>query len=68
MRNAFFPGGGSQTDAGVRFELQLHPAVAINAFIQDECWLIPALKQNTQTNITGQIQFTCSPHWRFKAD
>jgi hypothetical protein len=55
MSNAVFPGGGSQTDAGVRFEWQLHPAVTINALIQDECWLIPAQKQNAQTNITGQI-------------
>jgi len=60
----FLPGGGSQTDASVRFEWQPRPNMLIKTFVQRERWLIPALSPTPQRNITGQIQVTYTPHWR----
>jgi len=64
ISNVFLPGGGSQTDASVRFEWQPRPNMLIKTFVQRERWLIPALSPTPQKNITGQIQVTYTPHWR----
>ena len=66
--NAFLTGGGTQTDASVRFEWQLRPNLRINTFIQGERWFIPVLAQNSQKNVTGQIQLIYTPHWNVHAD
>ena len=66
--NAFFPGGGTQTDASTRFEWQVRPRLLVNAFVQHERWLIPVLSPNVQNNVTGQIQLTYTPHWKITAD
>jgi hypothetical protein len=66
--NAFFPGGGTQTDASIRFEWQVRPNLLVNTLVQGERWLIPALRQNSQRNVTGQIQLTYTPHWYVHAD
>ena len=66
--NVFLPGGGTQTDASVRFEWQLRPDLQVDTFVQGERWLIPVLSQNSQKNVTGQIQLTYTPHWRVHAD
>jgi hypothetical protein len=66
--NIFFPGGGTQTDVNARFEWQLRPNLLVSTFVQGERWLIPVLKQNSQRNVTGQIQLTYTPHWRIQAD
>jgi hypothetical protein len=66
--NVFLPGGGTQTDASVRFDWQLRPNLMVNTFIQSERWLIPVLRQNSQQNLTGQIQLTYTPHWRVHGD
>jgi membrane-associated phospholipid phosphatase len=66
--NAFFPSGGTQTDASARFEWQFHHDLKINAFVQHERWLIPVLKPTPQQNVTGQLQFTYTPHWKIQSD
>lgn len=66
--NIFFPGGGTQTDVNARFEWQLRPNLLVSTFVQGERWLIPVLEQNSQRNVTGQIQLTYTPHWRIQAD
>ena len=66
--NAFFPGGGTQTDASVRFEWQVGHDWMVNAFVQHERWLIPILSPSEQKNVTGQIQLTYTPHWRIFLD
>jgi membrane-associated phospholipid phosphatase len=66
--NAFFPGGGTQTDASVRFEWKLRPNLLVDTFVQGERWLIPALSQNSQTNVTVQMQLSYSPHWKIHSD
>jgi hypothetical protein len=43
-------------------EWQIIPERMIKAFVQDERWLIPALKQNAQKNITGQMHLAYTPH------
>ena len=62
--NVFLPGGGTQTDASVRLEWQVRPDLLVDTFIQGERWLIPVLSQNSQKNVTGQIQLKYNPHWR----
>lgn len=66
--NAFFPGGGTQTDASIRFEWQLRHDWMANAFVQAERWLIPVLSPNSQKNVTGQLQLTYTPHWKIHSD
>jgi membrane-associated phospholipid phosphatase len=66
--NAFFPGGGTQTDASIRFQWQLHRNLLVNTLVQGERWLIPAVRQNSQRNVTGQIQLTYTPHWTIHVD
>jgi hypothetical protein len=66
--NVFLPGGGTQTDASARFEWQARPGLKIDAFVQHERWLIPALRQTAQQNVTGQLQLTYTPHWHTNAD
>ncbi len=66
--NLFLPGGGTQTDASVRFQWQVRPDLLVNAFVQGERWLIPVLSQNSQKNVTGQIQLTFNPHWRVHSE
>ncbi|MGB9118999.1 MAG: capsule assembly Wzi family protein [Candidatus Angelobacter sp.] len=56
--NVFLPGGGTETDASVRFEWKLRSSLLINTLVQGERWLIPILRQNSQKNVTGQIQLT----------
>lgn len=66
--NVFFSGGGTQTDASIRFEWQVRPGLLLNTFVQGERWLIPVLSQNSQKNVTGQILLTYTPHWHTHAD
>lgn len=66
--NAFFPRGGTQTDASVRLEWKVRSDLLLNAFVQGERWLIPVLSQNSQKNVTSQIQFIYTPHWQIHAD
>ncbi len=66
--NAFLTGGGTQTDVNLRFEWQLRPNLLVNTFVQGERWLVPVLSQNSQKNVTGQIQLTYTPLWKTHAD
>ena len=66
--NAFLTGGGTQTDASVRFEWQFRHDWMVNAFVQHERWLIPVLSPSEHKNVTGQIQLTYTPHWRISED
>jgi hypothetical protein len=40
----------------------------VDAFVQYERWLIPALKATAEHNVTGQLQLTFNPKWRVHAD
>jgi len=66
--NQFFPGGGTQTDASVRFDWQARPDLMVSVFVQGERWLIPALRPTVQHDITGQLELRYLPHWRFQHD
>jgi membrane-associated phospholipid phosphatase len=64
----FVPGGGTQNDASIRFLWQARPEWSVNAFVQYERWLIPALRPTAQQNITSQVQVTFRPHWEIHRD
>ena len=66
--NQFFPGGGTQTDASVRFEWKAHPDLMVSTFVQGERWLIPVLRPTVQHDVTGQLELRFFPHWRFQQD
>jgi hypothetical protein len=66
--NVFLPGGGTQTDASVRFQWQVSSHLMVNTFIQQERWLIPVLRPSAQQNVTGQLELTYTPHWRASSD
>lgn len=53
---------GSQTRASARLEWQIIQEQMIKAFVQGERRLVPALKQNAQENITGQMHLAYTPH------
>ena len=46
----------------------VHPDLLLDAFVQYERWLIPALKPTAEHNVTGQVQLTFTPKWRIHAD
>lgn len=66
--NTFFPGGGTQTDASVRFEWNARPGLRISTFVQDERWLIPILSPTAQHDVTGQLELRYMPHWQVHHD
>ena len=66
--DAFFPGGGTQTDASALVKWQITPRLLVDAFVQIERYLVPIVNQAAQTNVTGQLQLTYTPHWRISAD
>jgi membrane-associated phospholipid phosphatase len=65
---AFLPGGGTQSDASIRFLWQARPEWSVDAFVQYERWLVPALHPTAQQNITSQVQVTFRPHWQVHRD
>ena len=66
--NAFLTGGGTQTDASALVKWQITPRLMVDAFVQLERYLVPIVNQTAQTNVTGQLQLTYTPHWRISAD
>ena len=68
MGNAFFPGGGTQSDGSTRLLWQVKPNLSVDAFVQYERWLIPALRQNAQNDVTGWVELRYTPHRRFNTD
>ena len=68
ISTTFLPGGGTQNDASVRFLWQARPEWSVNAFVQYERWLVPALRPTAQQNITSQVQVTFRPHWQIHRD
>jgi membrane-associated phospholipid phosphatase len=59
---AFLPGGGTQSDAGTRLRWQLRRQWSIDAMVQYERWLIPALRTTAQHDVTTRIQLSYTPH------
>ncbi|HMF89063.1 MAG TPA: capsule assembly Wzi family protein [Candidatus Angelobacter sp.] len=57
----FLPGGGTQSDASTRLVWQLRPNWSVDALIQYERWLIPALRPTAQQDVTGRLQLTYTP-------
>jgi membrane-associated phospholipid phosphatase len=66
--SSFLPGGGTQSDAGTHLLWKVHRNLQVDAFVQYERWLIPALKPTAEHNVTGQLQLTFNPKWRIHAD
>jgi hypothetical protein len=66
--NAFLPGGGTQTDADARVKWQIAPRLMVDALVQHERYLVPIVNRAAQTNVTGQLQVTYTPHWRASSD
>ena len=64
----FLPGGGTQSDASTHLLWRVRPNLHLDAFVQYERWLIPALKPTAENNVTGQMQLTFTPNWRIHAD
>jgi len=64
----FLPGGGTQNDASIRFRWQARPEWSVDAFVQYERWLVPALHPSTQQNVTSQVQVTFRPRWQIHRD
>jgi membrane-associated phospholipid phosphatase len=64
----FLPGGGTQSDASTHLLWRVRPDLQLDAFVQYERWLIPALKITAEHNLTGQLQLTFNPKWRIHAD
>jgi hypothetical protein len=60
----FIPGGGTQSDASARLLWQVRPEWSVNAFVQYERWLIPALLPTAQRDVTGSLQLTFTPHMK----
>ena len=60
----FLPGGGTQSDASVRLLWQPHPQWSVDAFVQYERYLIPAVQASAQTDVTGSVKLTFTPHWQ----
>jgi len=66
--SSFLPGGGTQSDASTHLLWRVHGNLQVDAFVQYERWLIPALKPTAEHNVTGQLQLTFTPNWRIHAD
>jgi hypothetical protein len=64
----FLPGGGTQSDASTHLLWKVRPDLQLDAFVQYERWLIPALQSTEEHNVTGQLQLTFYPKWRIHAD
>jgi membrane-associated phospholipid phosphatase len=64
----FLPGGGTQSDASTHLLWRIRRDLQVDAFVQFERWLIPALKPTAEQNVTGQLQLTFNPKWRIHAD
>ena len=64
----FLPGGGTQSDASTHLLWRVRPGLHLDAFVQYERWLIPALKPTVENNVTGQLQLTFTPKLRIHAD
>jgi Capsule assembly protein Wzi/PAP2 superfamily len=58
----FVPGGGTQSDASTRLQWQVRPSWSVDAFVQYERWFLPVLKPTAQTDVTGSLQLTYTPH------
>jgi hypothetical protein len=64
----FLPGGGTQSDASTHLLWKVRQNLQVDAFVQYERWLIPALKATAEHNVTGQLQLTFNPKWRIHSD
>ena len=64
----FLPGGGTQSDASTHLLWKVHRNLQVDAFVQYERWLIPALNPTAEHNVTGQLQLMFIPKWRIHGD
>lgn len=64
----FVPGGGTQSDASTHLVWRVRHDLHLDAFVQYERWLIPAVKPTAENNVTGQMQLTFTPNWHIHAD
>ena len=66
--STFLPGGGTQNDARIRFLWQPRTDWSVDAFVQYERWLVPALNPTARQNVTGSVQLTFRPKWQIHGD
>jgi len=64
----FISGGGTQSDASARLLWRVRPGWSVDALVQYERWLIPALRPTPQQNVTGRVQLTFEPKWQIHSD
>jgi capsule assembly protein Wzi len=56
--NGFLPGGGTQSDASLRFLWRARPSLSVDAFFQYERWLIPSLAPGAKRDVSSRLQLT----------
>ena len=66
VSQAFIPGGGSLTDAGVRTDYSLRSDLSLSVSVQHERWLIPAIQLNEARNVTASMGILFEPQRIFR--
>jgi hypothetical protein len=61
----FIPGGGSQTDAGVRGDYWVRSDLSLSASVQYERWLFPVIQPNPSTNVSATVEILFQPQKLF---
>jgi hypothetical protein len=67
VSQAFIPGGGSLTDAGVRTDYSLRSNLAFSVSVQRERWLFPVIQPNPVNNWTASVGIVFEPQKPFRA-
>jgi membrane-associated phospholipid phosphatase len=57
----FIPGGGTQTDVGMRSDYWLHPNLGLSAWVQYERWLFPVIQPDSNRDVTVGVEVQFQP-------
>ncbi|HEX3742022.1 MAG TPA: capsule assembly Wzi family protein [Terriglobales bacterium] len=66
VSSQFIPLGGSLTDIGASVDLWVHSNLDLEAMVQYERWLLPAIEPNASRNVTAALQLSLQPKRLFK--
>jgi membrane-associated phospholipid phosphatase len=66
VSQAFIPGGGSLTDAGVRTDYSLRSNLSVSVSVQHERWLVPVIQPNEARNVTASVGILFEPQKLFQ--
>jgi hypothetical protein len=67
VSQAFIPGGGTLTDAGLRGDYWVRSNLGLSAWVQYERWLFPILQPNPSTNVTAAVEIRFAPQKLFRS-